>query len=112
LSSNSTQISAATTLVQLLTENPELPRLRWTINPDGWFCGSLYEDHVDARTAMAQFAAVLGGEPNGFRRPSEDGESGSERFSTVLTVTWRDVRVHLAMGCDAAFVTELAQVAA
>lgn len=111
MTNSTSQLSAATALVQLLQEHPELPELFWTINPGGWWCGSRYND-FDARAAMAEFVAVVGGEPHEMRRPAEDGEPGETVFTTVLNVTWRDARLYLSMGCDAALVAESAQVAA
>lgn len=97
----SPQIAPATVLAQLLTEHPDLPRLFWTISPDGWLSGSLYRDDVDARAAMARLVAVLGGTPDELRRDAEADETGTERFSTVLGATWRGVSFYLSMGCDA-----------
>jgi hypothetical protein len=111
LTSNSTQLSAATALAQLLTEYPELPVLSWTVSATGWWSGCKYED-FDARAAMAAFVAVVGGEPHEMVRPSREDEPGEERFATVLNARWRDVELYLSMGCDAAMVAETAQVAA
>lgn len=106
------QLGPATALVQLLTEHPELPEMFWTFNPGGWWSGSLHEATIDARAVMAQFVAVVGGEPHEMTRPAKEDESGTERFSTVLHVTWRDVHLYLSMSCDAASLAEVAQVAA
>jgi hypothetical protein len=112
-SQTQTQLSAATALLQLLTEHPELPVLGWTINPTGWWSGAKYDDAgFDARAAMAAFVAVVGGEPHEMRRPADENEAGEERFATVLNARWRDVDLYLSMGCDAALLAESAQVSA
>lgn len=105
------QLGAATALVQLQTEHPELPELFWTITLSGRLSGSRF-NAFDARAAMHAFVAVVGGEPYEMRRPSKDDEPGETTFTTILDVTWRDVRLYLAMGCDAALLAEAAQVAA
>lgn len=105
MSESNTQQSAAIALAQLLTEYPEFTALTWSISSTGWWSGAKY-DGFDARAAMAEFAAVVGGEPYEMRRPAKDDEPGTERFSTILNARWRDVDLYLSMGCDAALVAE------
>ncbi|MET7436599.1 hypothetical protein ACFYQQ_00925 [Streptomyces sp. NPDC005496] len=91
MTNNPTQISAATALVQLLTEFPELPTASWTIGsviPD--LHGSVYE----GADALAAYTAVLGGSV----RPADDTFMlrGKRVRRHVLSAVWRDVPVEVA----------------
>jgi hypothetical protein len=104
------QLGPATALVQLLTEHPELQRLRWSISPDGHLSGSAMTMAEDPRPAMAAYAAALGGKHMEFW-PTD--ASVQQMFSIWLHVAWRDVELSLWMGCPVALaLREVAQVAA
>lgn len=90
----SPQLSPFTALAQLVRENPELPALRWNVDPDGYLMGDLRVDD-DARTVMAGFVAVLGGEPT----ESQYRTGDAQRFMAWLPTTWRDVRLSVTVTC-------------
>ncbi|MET8978498.1 hypothetical protein ABZX85_23060 [Streptomyces sp. NPDC004539] len=110
MTQSNTPQSAALALAQLLAEYPSLPSLHWSVSPSGWWCGSKYND-FDARAAMAEFVAVVGGTPFEMRQPAKEDEPGEETFSTILNARWRDVDLYLSMGCDAALVADVEAVA-
>jgi len=101
---HSTQLSAATALVQLLTEHPELQAAGWSIdsvNPT--LHGHLHEGGM---AALAAYADLLGGAV----RFSHEFVYGGERLrSHRLSTVWRDVRVEVAVALP---VAQNAQVAA
>lgn len=88
------QLSPLTALMQLVKENPELPALRWSVDRDGYLMGDLLVDE-DARTVMAEFVAVFGGEPTESRYRS----GNAQRFMAWLPTTWRDVRLSVTVSC-------------
>ena len=95
----SPQLGAATALVQLLSENPHLPMLDWTLPEDGGpLAGVVVNAGVDMRPVVDQYAAVLGGEVREF----EFVGSAGRMYSASLYVTWRDVRIQVKGICAAA----------
>lgn len=92
MSTNSTQLSAATALAQLLQEHPELPEAGWsigTIVPD--LRGSLY----GGMASLSAYAEVLGGS---VRAAKETFELRGQRVRRhVLKTVWRDVPVEVAV---------------
>lgn len=89
---NSTQLSAATALVQLLTEHPELPTAGWSI-------GSVIHDlsgHLyGGMPELAAYAEVLGGSVR-----AADATyvlRGQEVRRHALKTVWRDVPVEVAV---------------
>ncbi|MGW4040428.1 hypothetical protein ACWEIM_29830 [Streptomyces sp. NPDC004778] len=105
----SPQLGAATALVQLLSENPNLPFLDWSI-ADGAapLSGSCLNDDVDMGPVIAAYAEVLGGE---VREIEFTGSSGARMYSASVFTTWRDVRV-VVRGVCAASVHNTVAVAA
>lgn len=104
------QVGPALALAQLLTEHPELHKLRWSLSPDGHLSGSHMTMAEDPRPAMAAYTAALGGTAMEFW-PMDASEH--QMFSIYLPVTWRDVELSLWMGCPVALASrEVAQVAA
>lgn len=101
---HSTQLSAATALVQLLTEHPELQAAGWSIdsvNPT--LHGHLHEGGM---AALAAYADLLGGSV----RAGHEFVYGGERLrSHRLSTVWRDVPVEIAVALP---VAQNAQVAA
>ena len=104
MGTHTTQISAATALVQLVTEHPELPVAGWTIGsiiPD--LSGHLYGGMAE----LAAYAEVLGGS---IRAADLTYEVRGRRVRRhVLKTVWRDVPVEVAVALP---VTTSAQVAA
>ncbi|MFF7879159.1 hypothetical protein ACFZDM_33600 [Streptomyces californicus] len=103
------QLGAATALVQLLTENPHLPLVDWSI-AEGVLplSGICLNDGVDMGPVIAAYAEVLGGTV----REIEFVSSGGVRmYSASVSATWRDVRV-IVRGTCAASVHSGAAVAA
>ncbi|MEU9760237.1 hypothetical protein AB0D98_10815 [Streptomyces sp. NPDC047987] len=93
------QLGAATALVQLLTENPHLPVLDWSLPEDGGpLTGVVLNPAVDMRPVIDAYAAVLGG----VVRELEFVGSAGRMYSASLYVTWRDVRIHVKGICAAA----------
>lgn len=94
MASNPTsQISAATALVQLLTEHPDLSEhVSWSI---GRTAPTLTGYIVDgAMSVLADCAGYLGGSV----RAGREYESGAERLRQhVLTARWRDVPVEVVV---------------
>lgn len=105
MTSHSTQLSAATALVQLLQEHPELPMASWEIGaifPDSLY-GFIHESDIGA---LAAYADVLGGAV----RAAGEYKRGEQRVRRhVLKTRWRDVQVEVAVALP---VAESAQVAA
>ncbi|ABD94175.1 hypothetical protein [Kitasatospora aureofaciens] len=85
------QLSPALALAQLLAENPTLPALYWDIRPDGELNGHLWAD--DTRATQAAYRQALG-----IDRVLTIGYSvkGVAMLGTAMSVTWRDVHVHLS----------------
>lgn len=97
MTSNSTQLSAATALVQLLTEHPDLPTAAWSIGsiiPD--LHGCVYGD----MEPLAAYAEVLGGSV----RAAQETFTlrGQQVRRHVLATVWRDVPVEVAVVLPAA----------
>lgn len=98
MTSNSTQLSAATALVQLLQENPELPSAAWSI-------GSIIPElhghvHGGGMAELAAYAAVVGG---GVRADSityslQEQEVRAHRLNAV----WRDVPIEVVVALPVA----------
>ncbi|MFF4662002.1 hypothetical protein [Streptomyces sp. NPDC001282] len=92
------QLGAATALVQLLTENPHLPLLDWTLPEDGGpLVGVIVNPSVDMRPVVGAYAEVLGGEV----RELEFVGSEGRMYSASLYVTWRDARIQVKGICSA-----------
>jgi hypothetical protein len=92
VTSNSTQLSAATALAQLLTEHPELPTAAWSIGsviPD--LHGSVY-DGIDS---IAAYADVLGGSISAAQETFT--LRGRQVRRHVLSTVWRDVPVEVSV---------------
>lgn len=93
-SQNQTQLSAATALVQLLTEHPELSEcVSWSISRVGaQLVGFI---HDGGMPVLAECAQIMGGS---IRPDDHTHESGGREVRThVLTSTWRDVRVQVLL---------------
>jgi hypothetical protein len=93
-SQNQTQLSAATALVELLTEHPELSEhVSWSISRShAVLCGFIHDGGMPVLAACAQ---IVGGS---IRPDDHTHESGGQRKRThVLTSTWRDVRVQVLL---------------
>jgi hypothetical protein len=104
MGTQTTQISAATALVQLVTEHPDLPRASWQIGsiiPD--LTGCLYGGMEE----LEAYAEVLGGSVRA--ADSTYQLRGREVRRHVLKTVWRDVPVQVAVALP---VAENAQVAA
>lgn len=105
MASNPTQLSAATALVQLLTEQPDLHKAAWRIPSDGPFAGTLrgsLTSDVDVRPAVAAWAYVLGATPREVPFAFEDVEQVEYSLETV----WRDVPVTLYLSCPLSALVE------
>ncbi|MEU9861283.1 hypothetical protein AB0D99_10425 [Streptomyces sp. NPDC047971] len=98
------QRSAATAVAELLTENPELPLIDWTISGSGHLSGVAVNEHADMRAMVDRYAVALGGQPSEFRYTSTDGRA---MFSSTLFVSWRDVRLSAKGVCLAAALAPL-----
>jgi len=82
------QLGAASALVQLLTENPNLPVATWTIG-EHTLHGHL---HSAGFEELGRYAGVLGGSI----RPVADFPLGGQAMrSHYLTSVWRDVSVEV-----------------
>ncbi|KOG21758.1 hypothetical protein [Streptomyces viridochromogenes] len=91
---NLTQLSAATALVQLLEEHPELSEhMSWSISRVGvQLVGFIHEGGMQV---LADCAKFLGGS---VRADESTYESGGQRLRThVLASTWRDVPVQVLL---------------
>lgn len=98
MASNPTsQLSAATALMQLLMEYPDLPEAGWSIGsiiPD--LHGHLYGGMPD----LAAYAGVLGGS---VRAAQDTYELRGQRMRRhVLRTVWRDVPVEIAVALPVA----------
>lgn len=107
MTSNSTQISAATALVQLLQEQERLglPRLAWRISDLESLSGTLFgsgRSATDPRLATDAWAEALGAEV--VRTPFEYG--GAEHVQFAVETVWRDVPVQICLSCLADALTE------
>ena len=94
MTSNSTQLSAATALVQLLTERPALSEyMTWSISRSGAIlCGFIHDGGMQVLADCAEF---LGGS---VRADNVTYERGGQRMRThVLASTWRDVPVQILL---------------
>ncbi|MFE6866055.1 hypothetical protein ACFVFS_05825 [Kitasatospora sp. NPDC057692] len=86
-----TQLSPALALVQLLSENPGLPAIHWSIRPDGILDGHLWD--TDTRATAELYRQILGitsAITMSYRH------QGQLMVSEDMTVTWRDVRIRLS----------------
>lgn len=105
MASNPTQASAATALVQLLQEHPELSEATWTI---GTIIPTLHGHvHEGGMAALAAYADVLGGSVRAANTYELRGETVRRH---VLKTTWRDVPVEVVVALPVA--AESARVAA
>lgn len=103
------QLGAATALVQLLSENPRLPLLDWSIADDALpLSGTCLNDGVDMGPVITAYAEVLGGT---VREIEFTGADGARMYSASVFATWRDVPV-VVRGICAASVHNSAAVAA
>ncbi|MFJ8538101.1 hypothetical protein [Streptomyces sp. NPDC093591] len=94
---NSTQISAATALVQLLKEHPELPEAGWSI-------GSVITElrgfvHTDTMAALVAYQDVLGGDVHAANCYEHLGRTLRRH---VLNAVWRDVPVEVVVSLPVA----------
>lgn len=112
MTNNSTQLSAATALVQLLQEQERLglPRLAWRISDREPLADRLYgsgPSAVDPRPVIAAWAEALGSEV--LKTPFDyDGEP---RVEFAVRTVWRDVRVEICMSYPALLLAETAVAA-
>ncbi len=95
MTSNSTQLSAATALVQLLQEHPELAVASWRVDRDGLLSGTVAYDVVgqDMRPQMQAYADVLGATLH--EQPFTSSSAQAPAVSLNIYATWRDVRVNV-----------------
>lgn len=101
-SSSQTQISAATALVQLLKEHPELPEAAWSI---GSIIPDLHGSVYGGMASLSAYAEVLGGS---VRAAVDTFELRGERMRRhVLKAVWRDVPVEVAVVLPAAVAVSL-----
>lgn len=108
--SSQTQISAATALVQLLTEYPDLPTLAWRISDRESLADRVYGSGprmADPRPVVAVWAEALGGEVVETPFVYDDEENVEFAVRTV----WRDVPVEICMSCPASLLAETAVAA-
>ncbi|MFY0511840.1 hypothetical protein ACOMD4_15860 [Streptomyces anulatus] len=84
------QLGAATALVQLLSENPNLPAATWTIGEHALH-GHLHEGGFGA---LGRYAGVLGGS---IRPVADFPLDGQAMRSHYLCATWRDVAVEVVV---------------
>jgi hypothetical protein len=97
LKNNSTQLSAATALVQLLQEHPELHAAEWSFGsvvPK--LCGFLYRGDM---AALAAYADVVGGS---VRADATYEDRGVTLRRHVLSAVWRDVSVEIVVSLPVA----------
>jgi len=97
LTSNSTQLSAATALVQLLMEHPELPEAGWSI-------GSIFAElhgfvHTDSMAGLVAYQDVLGGDVYAANCYEHLGRTVQRH---VLNTVWRDVPVEVVVALPVA----------
>jgi hypothetical protein len=102
MASKSTQLSAATALVQLLQEHPELPEAGWSI---GSVIADLHGSLYGGMESLAAYAEVLGGS---VRSAMDTFEVRGQRVRRhVLKTVWRDVPVEVAVLLPAAVAVSL-----
>ncbi|CAM5718980.1 hypothetical protein [Streptomyces fumanus] len=104
------QLSAATALVQLLTEHPDLPALSWRISAHERLAGIVQGSHTrneDPRPIARAWAAALGTEVVETEFVFEDEPNVECSVETV----WRDVRVRIVMSCPVSALAETAVAA-
>ena len=92
------QVGAATALVQLLKEHPDLPEASWSI---GTILPVLHGHvHEGGMASLAAYAEVLGGSV----RAGENTYMlcGQEMRGHTLHTVWRDVRVVVAVALPVA----------
>src|SRR5690242_13363249 len=92
MASNSTQISAAAALLQLLQENPGLPEAGWSI-------GSVIPElrgfvHEGGMGALVAYQDVIGGS---VRAANCYESAGRQLRRHLLTAVWRDVPVEVVI---------------
>ncbi|MFI1165562.1 hypothetical protein ACH4UM_18595 [Streptomyces sp. NPDC020801] len=98
MASNSTQISAATVLVQLLQEHPDLPEAGWSI-------GTIFPElhghvHGGGMAELSAYAEVLGGS---VRADEVTYELQGQRVRAHrLNSVWRDVQVQVVVSLPVA----------
>lgn len=95
--SSQAQLSAATALVQLLTEHPEL-------SDAGWSIGSVLPElhgfvHADSLTALTAYQDVLGGDVYAANCYEHLGRTMRRH---VLNTVWRDVPVEVVVALPVA----------
>lgn len=98
MASDSTQISAASALVQLLTEHPELSRfISWSISRSK---PRLYGfAHEGGYELLTQCAAIVGGS---VEADGEYKQSGRTMQQFAVRSVWRDVPVEVAVALPVA----------
>jgi hypothetical protein len=106
VTTHSTQLSAATALVQLLTEHPELSEaLSWTISrSEPALIGYV---HDGGMPVLAECARILGGSVRASDKTYQRGSQVVRQH--VLSSLWRDVPVQVLLSLP---VAQTAQVAA
>lgn len=92
MASNSTQLSAAIALTQLLKEHPDLPEAGWSI---GSIIHDLHGSLYGGMESLAAYAEVLGGS---VQAAEETFELRGQRVRRhVLRTVWRDVPVEVGV---------------
>jgi hypothetical protein len=95
--SSQAQLSAATALVQLLTEHPQLPQAGWSIDSVvGELRGFV---HTDSIAGLAAYQDALGGS---VRAANAFMDRGRTLRRHVLTAVWRDVPVEVVVALPVA----------
>lgn len=95
---HSTQLSAATALVQLLTEHPDLSEhMSWSVSRTNVVLVGFVHD--GGMQVLAECADVLGGSVRAGQ--AYEGADGKKR-QHVLSATWRDVRVEILLSLPVA----------
>lgn len=89
---HSTQLSAATALVQLLQEHPDLPTASWSI---GSIVPDLHASVYGGMESLAAYTEVLGGSVRAAEETFVLREQRVRRH--VLRAVWRDVPVEVAV---------------
>lgn len=91
----SPQTAPATALAQLLTENPQLPPLDWSLSKDGRLHGYI-SGPGDLSAVFDAYERVLGGGRGavGFEF------RGTRQIGHYLHTTWRDVPLSVDVICD------------
>lgn len=97
MGTHSTQLSAATALVQLLTEHPEIPVAGWSI---GSIIPTLSGHLYGGMPELAAYAYVLGGSV----RAATDTYTlrGRQMRRHTLSSVWRDVPVEVSVALPVA----------